>query len=60
MQAGGHRFDPGWLHITVVNANRRYAECWLDVVAGVYLDAVDEGLQDGLYAGGNAAVERIA
>jgi hypothetical protein len=71
LQAGGHRFDPGWLHVVAVNANRWHAECrldviasvhadWLDVIAGVYTDCLDEAVEDRLGArrGGLRADQR--
>jgi hypothetical protein len=33
LQAGGHRFDPGWLHVVVISANRGHAEVRFDPVA---------------------------
>jgi hypothetical protein len=33
------------VHVTAVNANRRYAEGRFDVVAGVYADVVDHRLE---------------
>ncbi len=55
-----HRFDPGWLHVTVVNANRRDAEGRVDLVACVYADSVDHGLEHGLGVRGRAVAQRVA
>jgi hypothetical protein len=50
LQAGGRRFDPGWLHQTRLNANRGHAEGRFDLIACIYADSVDHGLEYALDA----------
>ncbi|HSZ13115.1 MAG TPA: recombinase family protein [Solirubrobacteraceae bacterium] len=46
------------VHVAVVNANRRDTEGWFDVIACVYADSVDHGLEHGLGARGCAVPQR--
>jgi hypothetical protein len=39
------RIDFGWLHVTRLNANRRYAKGRFDLIACIHADSVDHGLE---------------